>query len=350
MSIAAAIVRFEGETPRLAEAIWPSHPQVLRSLAMAQIGQAAALGQLPSAETMERLRKLADRAPFEPQPFLVEAALAQKRGESARAGQLLLEGRRRDPRSPGARYLLADHLIRNGDIVGGLKEMTVLSRLVRGAADQLVPGLAAYARTPGAIPQLKQLFRESPDLEPMLLLALASDAESADLVLAIAQSTTVASNTGKWRSRLLKSLVDAGMYAKAYSIWARFAGVNAPPSGLYRPDFTPSPAPPPFNWALAQAGGGLAEPSPGGGLRVIHYGRKKVALASQLILLQPGRYALSMAVTGDAGSDGQLRWRVRCLPSRNMLLEVPLTRANAQKAGGQFEVPGSGCAGQQIEL
>lgn len=349
VSTATAIYRFEGETPRVSQVFWPNHPQVLRSLAMAQIGQAAALGQLPSAETMELVRKLARRGPFEPEPFLIEAALAQKRGEADRAMQLLIEARRRDPRSPGARYLLADQLIRNGDIVGGLKEMTVLSRLVSGATDQLVPALAAYARTPGAIPELKRLFQESPDLEPVLLSALASDPQSVDLALAIAQPSSFAGDNAQWRTRLLGTLVDAELYARAYSVWSRFAGV-APSSGIYRPDFTASSAPSPFNWTLAQAGGGLAEPAPGGGLRVVHYGRKEASLASQIILLQPGRYALAMAVAGDVGSDGQLRWRIRCLPSQAVLLDLALTRANAQRAGGQFQVPGGGCTAQRVDL
>jgi hypothetical protein len=351
VSIAWAIVRNEAETPRLSAKIWPDHPQTLRLQAMAEIGQAAARGGLPSAETMDRVRKLASRAPFQAEPFLVEAALAQKRGEFDHAGRLLVQGRQRDPRSPGARYLMAEQLIRKGDIVGGLKEMTVLSRLVRGAADQLVPGLVAYAREPGAIPKLKQLFRESPDLEPALLSAMASDADNADLVLAIAQPSSFSGEAGEWRSKLLTSLVNAGMYAKAYSIWARFAKVTTPPSGIYRPDFSESAAPQPFNWTLAQEGGGLAEPSPGQGLHVIHYGRKDVALASQLLLLRPGRYELSMAANGDVGPDGQLRWRIRCVPSgRPVILDLPLTGPNSRKAAGQFQVPSSGCEAQRIDL
>lgn len=351
-SVASAIVRSEAEEPaRLSDKIWPNHPLTLRSVAMAQIGQAAARGQNPSSETMERVRRLATRAPFEPEPFLVQAALAEKRGESARARQLLLEARRRDPRSAAARFLLADHYLRNGAIVAGLREMSILTRFVRGSADQLVPTLAAYARTPGAIPKLRQVLSESPDLEPVLLSALASDAENADLVIAIARpSTPVSGAAGQWRAKLLKNLVDEGMYAKAYSIWARFAGVRTPPSGLFRPDFAPTAEPPPFNWTLAQSGGGLAEPSPVGGLHVLHYGRKEALLASQLMLLQPGRYSLSMAVTGDLGADGQLRWRIRCLPSRAIALELQLTRSNAQQAAGQFQVPASQCAAQRIEL
>lgn len=349
LAVASAIYRYEAEAPRISRTIWPNHPDVLQGLVMAQIGQAAALGQLPSGRTMERVRKLAARAPLEPEPFLIEAVLAQKRGEGNRAVRLLIEARRRDPRSPGARYLLADQLIRSGDIVGGLKEMTVLTRLVPGAADQLVPGLAAYARTPGAITELRLLFRESPDLEPVLLFALASEPQNADLALAIAQPSSFASEPGQWRTRLLETLISAGMYSKAYSVWTRFAGV-APQSGLYRPDFSSSPAPPPFNWVLAKAGGGLAEPAPGGGLRVFHYGREETSLANQIILLRPGSYALATAVAGDLGAEGQLRWQIRCLPSRSLLFDFPLSRASAKSAKGKFQVPGAGCDAQRIDL
>jgi hypothetical protein len=128
------------------------------------------------------------------------------------------------------------------------------------------------------------------------------------------------------------------------------SGIKAPPAGIVRPDFAPSQAPPPFNWTLAEAGGGTAEPVAGGGLHVMHYGRKNAPLASQVIILKPGRYELSMAVSGEIGSDAQLRWRVRCLPKQEMVLDLHVTRANAQKVAGQFQVPSSGCGAQWLEI
>ena len=83
-----------------------------------------------------------------------------------------------------------------------------------GLADQLAPGLAAYAATPGAIGKLRQLFSRSPDLEPALLLALSSNAANADLVMAVASRQSLAGE-GPWRTKLLNSLVEAGAYAKA---------------------------------------------------------------------------------------------------------------------------------------
>ncbi|MDQ3477833.1 MAG: hypothetical protein M3438_01535, partial [Pseudomonadota bacterium] len=88
-SIANAVVRSEADgMARFSERIWPNHPATLRSTAMAQIGQAAARGELPATQTMQKMRRLAARAPLQPEPFLVEAALAAKRGESERGAQL----------------------------------------------------------------------------------------------------------------------------------------------------------------------------------------------------------------------------------------------------------------------
>lgn len=350
VSIASAVVRSDADEARISSRLWPDHPLTLRSMAMAQIGEAAARGQVPSPRTMERVRLLAGRAPLEPEPFLIEAALALKSGDSDRTGRLLVEARRRDPRSPAARFLMADHLIRTGDIVGGLREVTVLSRIFPAAAEQLVPALAAYARTPGAVPKLRQLFRQSPDLEPVLLSTLASEAENADIIIAIARPQAGPDNPGPWRAKLLNTLVHEGMYAKAFQIWLRFTGASAPRPGLFRPDFEPTSEPPPFNWTLAQSGGGLAEPARGGGLRVLHYGRNETLLATQVMLLPAGRHQLSMTVSGDVGADGQLRWRIVCLPSGPTVFDLPLTRGNAGRAGGQFQVPPSRCEAQRIDL
>ena len=349
LALANAIVRSEADArPELSVKIWPAHPLALRSAAMEEVGLAAARGASPQARTMERLRRLSARAPLEPEPFLVEAALALKGGDAPRARRLLIEAQR-DPRSPAARYLLADFLIRNGDIAGGLREFIVLSRIAPGATGQLLPVLAAYARTPGAIPELRQLVGKSPHLRAPLLNMLAADPANADLVLALA-TPVQANDQGRWKARLLKGLVDAGMYSKAFQLWGQLSGVPGPWSGLFRPDFANTAEPPPFNWAFAKGEGGIAEPAAGGALRVLHYGRTETRLATQLLLLPAGHYALAFAVSGDAGVDGQLRWRIACLPSGPRVLDLPLRRGGAAGPAGRFQVPASGCQAQWIEL
>ena len=337
-AIGNALVRNDANAePGLSAKLWSGHPAVLRETAMREVGEAAARGQLPAGDSLERVHRLANRAPLEPDPFLVHAALAQKRGDLRSAERLLIEARRRDPRSQAARFLLASLYLQTGAILPGLREMEVLTRFFPQGADAVVPGLAAYAATPGAVPKLKQLLAESPELEPRVLAALAADPKNAGLILQL--SSRRGPSNGKppeWQARLLESLVADRQYAKAYSIWAQLARAEARPGALYRPDFTPTPAPPPFNWALAKAGGGIAEPVPGGGVHVLHYGRDRIVLARQLAVLPAGRYQLSMRVHGNVGLDGQLRWQVRCLPTKKTVFELGLARS-ALHPTGQFE-------------
>lgn len=335
--------------PGLAEALWPGHPLALRAVAMRDIGFAAAQGRLPSRRTLSLVRQLAHRAPLLSDPFLVNAAVALKSGETVEAERLLIEARRRNPRSIAARYLLADLYFRSGSLRAGLEEISVMTLLLPGATDLLVPGLAAYARTPGAVPELKRVLHDHPHLEPALLSTLAADPANTELVLTLATGRVGAEGRPAWQSTLLTTLIKAGMYRKAQSVWSKFAGLAAPTSGIYRPDFSPSDAPAPFNWTLGAGDGGVAEPLGGGGLRVLYYGRKDVQLARQLVVLPPSRYNLAMRVTGSSGPKGQLRWVVRCLPARGGILELPVG-AKGTTLSGSFVVPNSGCEAQEILL
>ena len=80
----------------------------------------------------------------------------------------------------------------------------------------------------------------------------------------------------------------------------------------------------------------------------MHYGRERVQLARQLAMLEPGRYQLSMNVSGSIGMDGQLRWLVRCMPSERTVLDLPLR--SGPRIAGAFEVRPSACGAYQVEL
>ena len=82
---------------------------------------------------------------------------------------------------------------------------------------------------------------------------------------------------------------------------------------------------------------------------MLHYGRDRIVLARQLTVLPAGRYQLSMAVSGNVGVDGQLRWLVRCLPADKPVLELGLTKS-ATRAAGQFEARPGECGAYRFEL
>jgi hypothetical protein len=117
---------------------------------------------------------------------------------------------------------------------------------------------------------------------------------------------------------------------------------------LFDAGFADEKSPPPFNWALTSSAVGLAERQPGGRLHVIFYGQEDGVLASQLLLLPPGRYRLAMQLSGDAARAKSLLWSVTCANSNATLAHVPLDSA-AAATGWPIMVPDN-CPAQRLEL
>lgn len=345
----AAVAAFWELRPDLLTGIWPGHPDVLRSVAMAEVGDAAGRGQLPSQQTLQQLEQLARAAPLAAEPLLVHGAMALRAGDYRKAERLLIQARDRQPRSPAARYLLTDLYLRTGQSAAALAEISVLGRLIPGGTRQLAPALAAYADSPGAVAELKQIVSRYPELTEPLLSELAAKPENAEMILAIAEGSRPATEPSPWQEKLVTGLVQRGDYSRAYSVWARLAGVRQPKArGLFNPGFGQSSAPPPFNWRFASSAGGVAEPG-GNGLRVLYFGREDAVLASQLLLLSSGRYRLEMSVAGQTG-ENEIAWMLTCLPSKRQILKLPMNQGKGPTLSGEFSVPGEGCAAQRLEL
>lgn len=341
-----AAEELSGTRPETARMLAPDLPPVLLSSAMAGVGRAAAEGRLPEAQTIARLRQLSRLTPLNPQPFLVEAAIAQKQGDLERAKLLLVEARRLSPRAPAARYLLSDILLREGRVAEGLEELASLHRLVRGGTMELVPALAQFAKTPGAARQLNEVLKTNPALRQPLLGALAADPDNEALILELAGPEAKAAD-GKpppWQARLLGAMIAEKSYERAYALWRRLSGIAAGPRPLlFNSEFRALSAPPPFNWSFASSGAGFAEPG-NGSMRVLHYGRESATLASQLLLLPPGRYRFAAAVAG-APAPGALSWVVTCAGGRTGLAQRDL----AAKVPLDFQVAAD-CPAQLLEL
>lgn len=333
--------------PRLSSSLAPQSPWARVSTAMADVGIAAAKGSDPPPRTLAALGKALGKSPNQSEPFLVRAALAQRAGDLERARSLLLEARRRDPRSSAARYLLADVSLRQGRVVESLEEMAVLSRLVPGSSVQLVPALSEYAKSPGAQRQLQPILEANPSLKPPLLGALAVDPANTDLVIRLAGRELTSSdpeNNG-WKSRLLDAMIGRGQYARAYAVWQRMTGIAGDRrSLLFNGDFRPGNVPPPFNWSYFSSGAGVAEPA-GGHLRVLYYGREDSVLARQLLLLPPGAYDFSAPLNGQVRRSS-LIWTVRCEGDGG----AEIMRMDAADRRGSFTVPQANCDAQRIQL
>jgi tetratricopeptide (TPR) repeat protein len=335
------------EDPARSSWLAPFSPPALVSTAMSEVGSAAAAGQDVSHSTLQRLKLAAGAAPLQPEPFLVHGAIAERTGDLARARSLLEMARWRDPRSPAALYLLADVWLREGNIVQGLRQLALMSRIMPATSVQLVPALAEFARAPRASETLDSILRTNPELRRPLLIALAADPANADLVLALSgpERGSAEPQSLVWKSRLLRGLVQRGDYDHAYAIWREFAGLPAGFSALlFNGDFKVVAAPAPFNWTFSSGGAGIAEPA-NGKLRVLFYGNAEQALASQLLLLKPGNYELRAPVNGNP-APGALSWTVTCGSGGRPIMDVPLT---SSATGIRFAVPAD-CPSQMFQL
>ncbi|HYC94551.1 MAG TPA: hypothetical protein VEB39_02505, partial [Sphingomicrobium sp.] len=313
----AAVQAFAARNIGKAAAIWPGHPTVLLESGLAEVGEMAAAGRPVDKALVNRLVSASAKAPLAPEPFLVRGVEADLAGDQPLALRAFLAARQRNPRAIAPRYFLADHYLKAGRTGPGLTEISALARLVPQSLPKVAPFLAAYAKTPSAAPQVKAMLEAHPQLELALLNELAGDADNSGLVLDL-WSGRGGEEAKPWQGRLLNGLIEAGRFYEARTAWARFTGISAERDRIFDTEFS-AQALPPFGWKLASGPSGIAEPQGGGRLHALFYGRDDLVLASQLLILAPGRYQLSMEVKAGSPPPKSLAWTMRCLPASNQI-------------------------------
>jgi hypothetical protein len=340
-----AAVRSLAETrPIVAARLWSSHPATERSLAMTGIAEAARDRRPVPETTFSLMQDAAVKEPLAPEPFLVRGVQAELAGDGAAAERAFEAAQWRDPRSLPAAYFLADRFVRSGNTERGLREIGALARIAPDGTTNVAPYIAAYAASPSNWPALRTLFRSNPNLAQPALVRLATNAATVPAVLALADPHEKA-DQAQWLAPLLTTLTDSGKYGQARAIWSRMTGI-ARVELIHDASFTDKSAPPPFNWALTSSSVGLAERQAGGRLHVVFYGQEDGMLATQMLLLGPGAYRLTMQVLGDQARAKTLNWSIWCDKAAAPIASVTL---DGVARGWQFRVP-SGCAAQWLKL
>ncbi|MES2147990.1 MAG: hypothetical protein V4491_09090 [Pseudomonadota bacterium] len=342
-----AVLALTSSRPAVAERLWSGHPTVQRAAAMAQVGEAARSGQPAGPAAISGLESVAVREPLAIEPLLVKAVIAQDAGDRARAERLYALAEERQGRALPPHYFLAELYLRSGRGVDGLRELANLARLSPGGIGSSAPFVAQYARDPGNWPRIRDIFRTQPELSNPVLVALAQDPANARAILALA-GPAQRNSAAPWLPPLLGSMIAAGRYAEARSLWFTAGGTAATSAALvHDPDFADNRLPPPFNWELAQSPVGLAERGRGSGLHVIFYGSQGGLLARQLLVLAPGQYVISLRVAGQMADPQAMAWSVRCDKSPLPLATFPIRGPGA--FSWAFSVP-AGCPAQWLQL
>lgn len=334
--------------PAKAALVWPGHPSVILASGLAEVGTAAASAQPVNPATIRRMLAAAAKAPLAPEPFLVRGVEAQVAGDETLAFRAFREARSRDPRSIAARYFLADHYLKTGQAPQGLTELSALTRLVPQSLEGIAPHLADFARAPDGAANVRVLLKDQPQLEPLLLNQLAADPNDTALALSLWSGRHTEQDRA-WQERLVNTLVTAGRFQEARSAWTRFDPRAKRAGELVDPQFE-GRALPPFGWTLTSGAAGVAEPEAGGRLNILYYGRDNLVLASQLLLLKPGPYRMSMRVSSVSPSAKSLAWTVRCLPLARDLAAIDFGSAKGGTLTATFTIPPQGCEAQRLEL
>jgi hypothetical protein len=315
-------------------------------------------GGVVSASTKRAAFAALEGVPLAEEPFVLAAVDALVKNEPAEAQRLLAEARRRKPRSALTRLLLLDRYLRAGDINNAAGEISALSGLLPQANEVLVGELARLAQDPKTSKALETALQRNPQFRDPLLERLASNKVNPDLILSFARSVPKSRRTpgpAAWEGKLLGVLVERNEVGRAYDLWRTFSAPNAPETkaGIYDERFQGLPGTAPFNWDFPASPAGVAERTKDRMLQVEYYGRDNAELASQLLLLPPGPYRLSVRVEGDAeGQGSKLSWKIGCHPGNARLLDLVMAKVSysPRVLAGNFTVPAGGCAAQWLKL
>lgn len=330
----------------------PNAPDVVLDRAMMEF--LTKRGTLSKATTAQAERA-AQRAPLDARPYLFAGARDILRGQGAQAVRVLEAGRRLDGRERWIHLLLLDRYLRAGRYTDAVTEFAVLNRLVSGAQAPILAELVRMTLRPSTRDAVRRTLAHDPALESDLLIRLARSNPDPQLLwqLASPAARVAAGRPDGWGQALVETLVDRRQYLTARATWVTLFRVPPAAAGalLYNPAFQASRGSPPFAWQFASGTIGAADPR-NGQLEIDYYGRDDGVLASQLLMLTPGRYRLAYGLAGGGGAG--LSWTLSCAEQGAAApfaqMPVPAATSQLRRITAEFTVPVSGCAAQWLRL
>jgi cytochrome c-type biogenesis protein CcmH/NrfG len=323
------------------------------------LGRATAVLARPrsrlDAGTLAAVGRAAAVAPLDARPFLLIGRQQLLEGKSDRAVKSLEAGQRLNPRNRFIHLLLVEHYLLANRYGDAAAQLSVLARLINAAQPVIATAMARMLVEPDMQDAVRRALKTDPRLERAVLVALAKNNSEPDTIFALASPTALADAGApeSWGPVLVSRLVTAGRFQAARAVWQKV--YKLPQEAVARPVFNPTfrrvAASPPFDWTLTAGSLGAADPRRGT-LAVDYYGRESGDLASQLLVLAPGRYQL--AFTAEGGKpDGASRlfWTIACAGDGKPVLTNVAVPASPriQRAASAFTVP-AGCPAQTLTL
>lgn len=300
--------------------------------------------------------------PLAYEPFYIAARVEEKAGRYRRATILMEEARRRRPNATSIRVALLGYYSLAYAYQKAINEADQAMRINARSTALILP---AFAKLVAADVKARQAIAvalaKNPPWGPEFLNVAATAKmrpEDAKALVADVRRLRPGATPGAAEAFLVRSLVEAGRFREAHTLWRSYGGATATGGLVVDANFRGSPGMQPFAWTFRSGTDGTAEagkPAAGGRpfLEVDYFGDAETVLAEQTLSLPPGTYRLSTLLSGNSSaSDVRLAWRLSCLPSKKAAGELqlqPLTEAPARREA-TIGVPGGGCEGQQLAL
>jgi len=335
----------------------PSHPQAASLFAQSLF----AAGDDAAAARLARSVVLVD--PTNDQALRVLGLATERKGEKERGASIMRQAAMLGWRdTPTQLWVLRDAALRN-DAVMVIQRADALAR--RNRSGNLTRAIFFAAITD---PSLRAAFIDSLARQPVWRGFFFADvrerlpASSMNAMEALFREMRARHLPVDPSERLnyIYRLVDLGQFGRARNIWAGSFGIlaNRLTTAPYDADFAlaavrsaDSPVSP-FDWQInpdltgtvtfsdGPAGSSLAIPASiiGG-----------TTIASQLLILTPGRHDLSARIGGSAGT-ATAGWSITCLPSKIELPRRLLHGSDDELSSVSFDVPAQGCGGQRLAL
>ncbi|WP_353204008.1 hypothetical protein [Sphingomonas sp.] len=318
----------------------------------------------PSDADLAFASHVATRQPLVALPYYIAAATrAPSAVQTARALNAL--ALQRDPRlRPAWAWRVTDRAQANdvGPTTHALIRLAVLS----AEAGPIWSAIAQISADPAARKEIKAEIARGASWRDVYLTALSGSTVDRAIVFEMLESagkhapvTNVAPPPGTPDDRraFLAQMITQRDYERAYLAWVQWlpAASQAAVGHVFDGDFKGAAALPPFSWELANGTGGTTAIVPASGLSIDYSGSDGSVLASQMVLLQPGRYRLVTQATfqpvSNENGTAPLTWTLVCVGGNTPLndLPVPLDGSAKRVAGAPFEVA-AGCAAQTLSL
>jgi len=354
LSFRAAMVRMLPATSPAIVQLAPRYPDAVLARTTALL---VPRHGILDAATLDSVRRAAAAAPLDARAYLILGHQQLLDSMPDRAVATLEAGQRLDPRQRLIHLLLLDRYLRTARYADAATQFSVLARILGAAQVPIATAMAQMMIAPETRAAVRRTLRTDPVLERSVLVALARSDTAPDAIFALASPAARkdAGSPESWGPVLVKRLVDHGRYADARSIWQRIYGV--PPAQaaalITNPSFRTRNTTPPFDWTLTASGLGAADIR-ANSLVVEYYGRDSGVLASQVLVLHPGRYRFEFTVDpGKTDGAAKLYWSLACgigTGERNLAMNVTVAAtAKPHRIVTGIVVP-AGCPVQTLTL